>query len=175
SIILTPVGTVTFVPTAEMWPFSIRITAAGTLTPRRTSMTARVLRATCDVADAAVDDNVITINPIRIVRLIAALPFGIMAGRTSIRLKPKGSTGNPAVTVFAVRKTPCSRAASAAEAAEAHNLSRIGKRPWCELRQRSKQPESSQTGRNLDLRFGSHCSVFLAPVEDHDRRYQTAK
>ena len=80
SIILKPAGTVTVVPTAEMLPFSIRITAPGTLTPRRTSMAARVLRAICDAADAAVDGNVITISPISIVRLIVARPLGIVEG-----------------------------------------------------------------------------------------------
>src|ERR1019366_1892543 len=38
--------------------------------------------------------------------------------------------------ILAVRKTPCSRATAAADA---HNASGIGKRPWWELRQRSKR------------------------------------
>src|SRR5580658_2980956 len=38
--------------------------------------------------------------------------------------------------IVAVRKTPCSRAASAADA---HNAFGIGRRPWCELRQRPKR------------------------------------
>src|ERR1035437_7025393 len=38
--------------------------------------------------------------------------------------------------ILAVRKTPCPRATAAADA---HNASGIGKRPWWELRQRSKR------------------------------------